>query len=251
MPRIALEVAYEGTGFQGSQGQTRPGARTVDSTLKDGLESLLGQRPKLLWASRTDSGVHAMGNVCAFDAQLPLPAARLPDVLKARLPVDLRVLRAQAAAADFHPRFDALERSYRYRFCHSERDPALWRCAWCVEPGLDMQAMRQAAALFSGEGWYSAFAEGSLEREQSRCIIRECRITELPGDSGMELWISANRFLRHMVCRIAGAVLAAGQGRISLADLGQALNDQKRLRFKPAPPRGLTLMKVTYQDKLG
>src|SRR5512138_2978006 len=106
--RIRMTVRYDGTDFAGSQVQ--PGRRTVAGTLKTELESYLQQEMHLEFASRTDSGVHAEGNVCAFNAELPLPVARLPLVLNNRLPGDLRVGAAQLVAATFRPRFDATGR---------------------------------------------------------------------------------------------------------------------------------------------
>ncbi len=258
MQRIALEVAYDGTDFQGSQGQTRPGARTVDGTLKNGLESLLGQRPRLLWASRTDSGVHAQANVCVFDADLSLPAEKLPSLLNGRLPADLRVLRQFETVDGFHPRFDALERTYEYRLSSPSASPADWRFSWELEDLFDLAQMALAARLFSGEYDYAAFAASTPGQGSTLCTVLECGFTSGFSYGGRQasmpaiaIRVRANRFLRHMVCRMVGALVAVGRGELNNEDIRQALSQQKRLKFKPAPPRGLTLIKVTYQDKLG
>src|SRR5688500_7666169 len=111
--RIRLTVRYDGTDFAGSQAQ--PGKRTVAGTLKAGLESLLQQPLKLDFASRTDSEVHADGNVCAFNAELPFAVAKLPQLVERYLPADLVVYEATEVDPRFHPRFDAVSRSYAYR----------------------------------------------------------------------------------------------------------------------------------------
>lgn len=253
MPRFALVVAYDGTDFEGSQGQTRPGARTVDGTLKAGLESLLGQAPRLLWASRTDSGVHAEGNVCVFDAELPMPLARLADLLNSGLPEDLRIRSARLVVAGFHPRFDAISRTYRYLLCGEASDITRWRYWWEIDDGLHVKAMAEAAQLFLGRHGFAAFAAGSLDPENSICAMTELELNHgYPHTSDnrdlrdTEMMLTANRFLRHMVCRIVGALVAVGQGRLDQADILAALQQQKRLKFKPAPARGLTLVKVSY-----
>jgi tRNA pseudouridine38-40 synthase len=200
--------------------------------------------------------VHAEGNVCAFDAELPLPLENLAKVLNAALPRDVRVLRAHAAAANFHPRFDARCRWYQYQIRGPVAPMEQWRYCWELEAGIDVEAMVTCAELFRGEHDFAAFAAEKHGAANSICTVTEIELdnwrvfapssASAGGSLDLKLNISANRFLRHMVCRIVGAVVAAGLGKLSLDEVRDALETQKRIKFKPAPPRGLTLMKVEY-----
>ncbi len=242
--RIRLTVRYDGTGFAGSQIQ--PGQRTVAGTLKAGLESLLDQEVHLLFAGRTDSGVHAEGNVCAFDATLPFPVAKLTELLNARLPQDLRISTSLAAGADFHPRFKACARTYEYCVYRASNVP-LQRSRYCAEHAgpWDATAVSEAAAALAGQHAFHRFAEGALDPRYAKCTLDPVRICA----SGVEvrLIFRADRFLRQMIRRIVGALLEVAAGRVSPASFARAVEGELEFQFKPAPPRGLTLLCVEYK----
>lgn len=241
--RIRLLVRYDGTGFSGSQIQ--PGKRTVQGTLKAELERITGHPVQLIMASRTDSGVHADGNVCACDARLPFPVQRLAAVLNRQLPPDLEIRQAEAAPAGFHPRFDAVSRTYVYRIFRSSDVPVdRRRYVWACSGDWDEQSVADCLALLPGMHAFQRFAAGSLPPERALCRVYSATAMQCGLEQAWEF--TANRFLRSMVCRIAGALAAVGLRRLSCSDFRAALDGHASLRFRPAPPRGLVLRNVIY-----
>jgi tRNA pseudouridine38-40 synthase len=241
--RIKLLVRYDGTGFAGSQVQ--PGKRTVAGTLKAGLESLLDQPVKLDFASRTDAGVHADCNVAAFDAELKFAAEKLPQLLTRCLPGDLVVYQASVVDDGWHPRFDAVSRSYAYRVW-TEQFPPVDRMRYVAGMPQAWQPRPLQGALRSLRGAhdYSAFSASGFAREDSRCTVTEARM-EFAG-SEVVFRFTANRFLRHMVVRLVGALAKVGSGEQSPAAFSAMLSSGERFQFRPAPAQGLTLVDVEY-----
>jgi tRNA pseudouridine38-40 synthase len=243
--RIRLTVRYDGTDFSGSQAQ--PGRRTVESTLKAELNSIYAADVKLVFASRTDSGVHADGNVCAFDAPREHPpASALKAMLNARLPVDLRVREAVVSDTGFHPRFDATSRLYLYRV-YLGKDLPVDRARYCASYGkpVDSELLDAALAAIRGTHQFHCFSASGFEPAQSCCTVLEAE-AELTG-SELVIRLRANRFLRHMVCRLAAALLAVADGSLKLASLKAAIDGKMDFQLRPAPARGLTLSSVEYQ----
>lgn len=246
--RIRLTVRYDGTAFAGSQRQ--PGRRTVAGTLTEELESLLDSPARLVFASRTDSGVHADGNVCAFDAALPFPVQRLPVILNRRLPNDLRVRDAAEAPARFHPRFDATAREYIYRVWRGSDVPVdRLRYVAPHDGAWDATAVARGLKLLAGEHSFAAFSRTAPDRHGSVCTLQPLQAEE----RGPEVcWrFVANRFLWNMVCRIAGALLGLAAGKVSLRQIEDALNGARDFRLRPAPAKGLTLVAVRYERQQG
>jgi tRNA pseudouridine38-40 synthase len=241
--RIRLTVRYDGTEFAGSQIQ--PGVRTVAGTLTSGLETLLGQPVHLLWAGRTDAGVHANGNVASFDAQPVFPTEKLPQMLAKKLPEDLAVITAENVAPEFHPRYDAVQREYSYRVYRQDDVPVdrrryVWRCAgvWNVV------ALAQALAGFTGRHAFHNYCVGQLAPEDCICELTGADFRE----EGLEVvfHFSGNRFLHGMLRRVMAAVLAVAEGKLSAEQVLGALTGPMTFKLKPAPPQGLTLERVTY-----
>lgn len=241
--RIRMTVRYDGTAFAGSQIQ--PGKRTVAGTLTAGLESILKQELRLLFAGRTDSGVHAEGNVCACDAHFPFPIEKLVGLANLRLPDDLRVRDACPALPDFHPRFDAKARVYEYtvfrgadvpvqRMRYVARHPGEWRAT----------AVEQALAALTGRHAFHNFAEGSLKPQHAYCVLDQVQMREAGPE--VVLRFRSNRFLRQMLRRIVGALLLVASGQISGQQFVSAIDGELDFQFKPAPPRGLVLFCVEY-----
>jgi tRNA pseudouridine38-40 synthase len=250
--RTALLVRYDGTDFAGSQIQ--PEGRTVARTLKTGLESILGQDIHLLFAGRTDAGVHADGNVAAFDAQLPFPAEKLADILRSELPYDLEIRKAAVVGSEFHPRFDAVERQYIYRIYRSSDVPVdRRRYVYPLSHAWDTEVFAAAIRRITGRHSFVAFARGEEDADQCYCDLKEVRyeVTEEAGRE-VELIFTADRFLRQMICRLVGALVAIATGNASLEWLDKAMCGEVDFSLKPAPPRGLTLRRVGYpQDPFG
>jgi tRNA pseudouridine38-40 synthase len=244
--RIRLTVRYDGTGFFGSQIQ--PGKRTVAGTLKVGLESLLHQEVHLLFAGRTDAGVHAEGNVCAFDANLPYPAERLAKILNAILPEDIQVRESCPALPQFHPRFDALAREYEYSLFRSSDVPVdRMRYVMAYEGEWNQPAVREALDALAGRHAFHCFAEGSLDPRFAKCTLDPVAMRQ--QDFAVWLKFRGDRFLRQMVRRIVGALIEVATGRVTPEQFTAAVDGRLEFQFKPAPARGLVLLNVDYGMK--
>jgi tRNA pseudouridine38-40 synthase len=237
-------VRYDGTDFHGSQLQR--GQRTVSGTLTTELNSLLGQTIRVLWAGRTDTGVHADANVCSFDANLPMPVDHLAKMLNSALPPDMRIVRQWQAAADFHPRFDAVQRCYTYRIWLGQFAPVdRYRYVYEYSQELDVNRLLQLSRLFTGEHCFLAFSRKMKNDDLGFCNLQDLDF-QVNGQE-IRLVIRGNRFLRHMICRIVGALLAICEERLTEAEVGETLRTGRELKLKPAPARGLTLTGVDYQ----
>ena len=239
-------VRYDGTSFHGSQLQR--GQRTVSGTLTTELNSLLGQNIRLLWAGRTDTGVHADANICSFDGQLQMPIDRLAVMLNNALPMDVRIVSQWPASADFHPRFDAVQRSYTYRIWRGTFAP-VDRSRYVHEYGqeLKLKQLSALANLFAGEHCFRGLCRKPEGDDSCICRLEPLELTQ----SGQEIGIviRGNRFLRHMICRMVGALLAVCEGHLDSPEIADALETGRELKLKPAPARGLTLTRVDYADQ--
>ncbi len=244
--RIRLTVRYDGTDFAGSQIQ--PGARTVAGTLKTELESALGCRVHLLFAGRTDAGVHAQGNVCAFDADPPFPVARIPQIVGPHLPPDLEIGDAREVAAEFHPRFDATRRTYAYHLHLGEEAPICRKRYVCTAPAdLDQGRLATAAEAITGRHSFVQFCKGPTTAGKAVCDLLSAAVEPSPPE--LHLRFTADRFLRHMVRLLVGALLDVASGRASIEQLQLALTRQREFQLRLMPPRGLTLMNVEYPSE--
>ena len=251
--RYAATLAYDGTDYQGFQRQPAP-APTIQRSVESAIEAVTGQPATVLAAGRTDAGVHASGQVIAFDVSWRHAEADLMRAINARLPLDIAI-QSLWTAPDFHPRFDALWRQYAYRVISRRvRHPLASRYAWQIlGKRLDFSAMNDAAALCLGERDFAAFGrptqEGSTNtwREvlQSRWQMENSDLGE-----GYVYRVRATAFLYHMVRRMVGLMLQAGQGIIDLPAFADILRSRDISRVKAlAPPNGLTLEAVAYRPR--
>lgn len=241
-------MQYDGTGFHGSQVQ--PGVRTVQGTLTEALSEIAGRKVRLLFASRTDAGVHATHNAAvAVLPRLPFSAAKLADVLNGKLPRDLVVIQTIEVPRSFHPRYFAWKRDYCYRVDRGRRPDIRYArfAAHCPQP-LEVPAMQLASRLFVGEHDFSSFAMKDEGLNDPVCTVYKCMV----GERGrlLTVRVSANRFLRRMVCLMVGSLVDIGSGRFQLDELAAALERQKRLHFTNMPGYGLTLTGVHYPERL-
>ncbi len=244
LPNIRVLIEYDGAGFAGWQQQR--GLRTVEGELKRALSDLTGGDVTVYGAGRTDAGAHAEGQVANFRYAGSLAPARLAAALNARLPEDVAILSAEQAPEDFHARFSARWRRYRYRYLDRPVRPALdrGRC-WHVRHELDVAAMQAAAAcLVGGHDWttFCAASEPPGDRVrvmQSAGVKRRGRFVdfELVGEG----------FLRGLVRGVAGGLRDVGTHRRSVDWFVEALEAEDRSLAAPtAPARGLTLVEVVY-----
>jgi len=243
MARYQIIFSYDGTGFYGSQRQGS--ARTAQSELEKGLRKIGWTGKSVILAGRTDTGVHASGQVAAFDLDWDHGLDDLHKALNANLPQDMAVRSVDLAPADFHPRFDATSRRYRYRlFCDSVRDPLRERYTWRVWP--PVADLRPLAEIWPGTHDFAAF--GSPPRAGGSTVRTiHAAVWKKTGD----VWtfeVQADAFLYRMVRRLLFAQVAVGQGRLSVEELALALANRTKILAGLAPPNGLTLVEVRYDD---
>jgi tRNA pseudouridine38-40 synthase len=257
--RLAALVAYDGTAFKGFQRQAPERRRTVQGHLEAALTRLTGAETRVDGAGRTDSGVHASGQVITFSSAARHSEATWLRALNALLPADIAVRAVRRVADGVHARKSALSRSYRYRIvCDPVRDPLRERYAWRVPERLDVAAMGAAAGRLLGERDFGAF--GSSPRDsrvdgyrghtvrtvlQAECDWRTPASAEPPDE--VECRFTADAFLTGMVRRLVGTLVLVGQGRLSVDDFQRIL--EARAKAHPgilAPAQGLCLTGVDY-----
>jgi len=245
--RVRLTIAYNGAGFRGMAAQ--PGQRTVAGVLGEVIEKVVRSPVTLAVAGRTDAGVHAWGQVVAFDVPEGTAAAD-PDDLARRvnrmLAPEVVVRSASIVAADFDPRRSATGRRYRYTVLHrSLPDPFLAGTAWWVAAPLDLRTMRAGCAPLLGEQDFSAFCRRQGDASLVR-LVREADWFDL-GDGLLRFEIEASSFCQQMVRALVGTLVDAGRGKRTAADVASALRSRDRAGAGPvAPPHGLCLFDVTY-----
>jgi tRNA pseudouridine38-40 synthase len=245
MARYQVILAYDGSAFLGFQRQKT--ARTVQGEVEAALRQLGWQGRAILSAGRTDTGVHASGQVAAFDLEWAHSPEELGRALNALLPADAAVQEVQVAAADFHPRYQALGRTYQYRlYCSPDRHPLLERYAWRVWPAVDAILLQQAAGLLLGRHDFSAFgAPPHAGGSPLRTVQAAAWQVE---EEGYGFEVSANAFLYHMVRRMVYLQVLAGQNRLDLNDLAQGVQAACPLPPGLAPAHGLVLKHVMYRS---
>lgn len=237
--RFRATVEYDGTEFAGFQVQ--PGQRTVQGALETALARLTGGiRHPIDGAGRTDAGVHALGQVVAFDYDGPLGAEALAEALNGNLPRDVAIRDLRKAPSGFQPRHAARYREYRYTIWNGPRSPLRERTAFRVRRPLDDAAMARAAASFEGRHDFSAF--GGTDPQPVRTILRIA--VRRRGDE-VTIDVRGDAFLRGMVRRLAWALIAVGDGRTDEAAIRRALAERRpAFDGAAAPARGLCLRRV-------
>ncbi len=259
MRNIKFTIAYDGTDFSGWQAQ--PGQFTVQGTLTDVLERLTERRVAICAAGRTDAGVHAAGQVVNFKTQSPMTTEEFQRAFNALLPPSIRVNAAEEVSPDFHSRWDALAKTYRYRIFRGRVvPPFLWKYVLHDPYEMNFDTMAEAARHFTGEHDFTSFAAstGSEEDDLERTTIRTIYRSELlrtqndNSHNPAEEWIYVVRgksFMRHMVRKMVGTLVEVGRGKLVAADLPKlfALRDRSK-SGATMPPHGLCLESVEYSD---
>jgi tRNA pseudouridine38-40 synthase len=240
--KVVLE--YDGSGFAGWQQQAH--GRTVEAELKRALKAVTGQDLKVYAAGRTDAGAHAEGQVVSFQTDGRISPHRLVAALNARLPADVAVLSGEEVPDEFHARYSAKWRRYRYRYLDRPSRPALerGRC-WHVRGALDVDAMSAAAKALTGKHDWTSYCTASEPPDARVREMRSARVVRR-GDV-VELELVAEGFLRGLARGIAGALAEVGRGRRPPEWVGEVLEARDRRKAaKTAPAGGLTLMEVIY-----
>jgi tRNA pseudouridine38-40 synthase len=241
---IKVVLEYDGSSFAGWQQQAK--GRTVEAELKRALREVTGQAVTVYGAGRTDAGAHAEGQVANFRTDGRMAPLRLMAALNARLPEDVAVLAAEEVPEDFHARYSARWRRYRYRFLDRAARPALERNrCWHVRGHLDVEAMSRAAKALVGKHDWTSFCSAS---EPPAARVREMRsATVRRRGEVVELELVAEGFLRGLARSIAGALAEVGLGRRPHEWVGKVLGAHDRGQAaRTAPAGGLTLMEVIY-----
>ncbi|GAB4503629.1 MAG: tRNA pseudouridine(38-40) synthase TruA [Anaerolineales bacterium] len=257
MARYQVILAYDGAAFAGSQRQTSTARspvakkRTVQGELEDALRKLGWNGRSALLAGRTDSGVHATGQVAAFDLDWPHADEDLLRALNANLPADLAVRAVRIAPPTFHPRFDALSRRYYYRlFCQPVRHPLREKTAWRVWPEVDGEALQATAALFIGRHDFAAY--GSPPRAVGSTVRTVMQSAWKRLEDEWQYEVQADAFLYRMVRRLVFVQAAVAQGKIPAEAVARSLAGQAEARERGAlpaglaPAHGLILVEVCY-----
>jgi tRNA pseudouridine38-40 synthase len=259
MRNIKLTIAYDGTDFSGWQAQ--PGQTTVQGALTDVLEKMTQQRPVTYAAGRTDAGVHASGQVVNFRTQSPLRTDEFLRACNDLLPPSIRVHAAEEVSPDFHSRWDALAKTYRYRiFRGPVVPPFFWKYVQHDPYELNFEAMAEAARQFVGEHDFTTFAAstGSEEDDRERATVRTIyqsewlRVQNGNSHGAGEEWayvVRGRSFMRHMVRKMVGAMVEIGRGKAPADDIPRLMALRDRSKSGPTmPPHGLCLENVEYRD---
>ena len=244
MKRVLLTIAYDGTNYHGWQVQKN--AVTVQQTLCEALEKMLGKTHDPIGTSRTDAGVHAREFTCHIDCDDNIPETAFVRGLNSLLPTDIAVKDCIQVANDFHARYDAKGKTYSYYIYNSRvKDPFKMRYSWQIERPLDVELMNKFAKQIVGTHDFYAFSSSGRTVEDTVRTIKECYVTKT--NDAIVLTVSANGFLYNMVRIIVGTAVEVSDQRIKIQDIPQILSLKKReLAGVTAPPQGLFLEKVHY-----
>lgn len=244
MRNIKVIIEYDGTGYHGWQSQEN--AVSVQRVVEDAFKKLTGENIKLIGASRTDTGVHSYGQTANFLTESKIPAEKFFLAVNCLLPPDISVVHSEEVPKDFHSRFDAKGKKYKYLIYNDRAPSALLRSrAFHVPVPLNLEAMKKAAEYIPGKKDFSAFkASGSNVKDSIRTVWG---IELQKKDKIIELTVSGDGFLYNMVRIIAGTLVDVGMGRIAPDELGTIIESRDRTKAgRTAPAHGLYLVEVYY-----
>jgi tRNA pseudouridine38-40 synthase len=245
--RYRATVSYDGTAYQGFQRQAGD-VPTIQRSLEEAVEAVTGQTVRVTGAGRTDTGVHAAGQVIAFDVEWRHEDADLLRALNVVLPGDI-ALQDIRQHPGFHPRFDAVTRVYKYHIVQSpHRQPLLRYRAWHIWSDLDQNAMASASMLILGEHDFAAFGKPPKGDNTVRLVMESHWMRRrAPYGWDWTYTIEANAFLQHMVRRLVGVLVEVGRGRLTQADFEALFRSAQVIgSIALAPPQGLVLENITY-----
>jgi tRNA pseudouridine38-40 synthase len=253
MRTIKLTIAYDGSAFHGWQFQ--PGVPTIQGAINEAARKITQEKIVAHGASRTDAGVHALGQVAHFKTHSSLSATEFQRALNALLPPAIRIMAAEELGPDFHARWQAQGKTYRYRIFRGRvlspfEDGRVWHYPWPLDEG----AMAEAARLFEGEHDFSSFAasSGSEDDDRDRNMTRVLFSSEILRDVDRDeiaYVVRGRSFLRYMVRKIVGTLVEVGKGRLTPRDVPRLFELRDRSQSGPTvPPEGLYLVSLEYPD---
>ena len=247
MKRVLLKIAYDGTNYNGWQIQNN--GITIEEVVNKELRKILGEEVSIIGASRTDSGVHALGNIAVFDTYTKIPPEKISFALNQKLPKDIRVQKSMEVPLTFHPRKVKSIKTYEYKILNSRHDmPIGSNYTNFVYMPLDYKKMRRAARYFKGEHDFAAFCSAG---GQAKTTVRKITsIDVIKEENIIRIIVSGNGFLYNMVRIIAGTLIKVGLGHYPPETIKEILASKDRKKSGPkAPAKGLTLVKIKY-DKI-
>lgn len=238
-------MAYDGTNYRGWQVQ--PNGITIEAVLNEKLSELFGEKITVTGASRTDSGVHSLGNVAIFDTAAKMPAEKIAFALNRRLPEDIVVQGSCEVPGDWHPRYQKSRKTYEYRILNRIfRQPSRRLDTYFYHYPLDVERMREASALLVGEHDFKSFCSIHSQAETTVRTIYSCDV-EKDGDL-IAIRVSGNGFLYNMVRIIAGTLIRVGGGELHPEQIPEILAAKDRDMAGPtAPAHGLTMLGIEYE----
>lgn len=249
MRRIKLTVAYDGTNYCGWQVQ--PNGITIEEVLNKAICTLTGEEIAVIGASRTDSGVHAMGNIAVFDTGSRIPAERFSYALNQRLPEDIVVTKSGEVSLDWHPRYQNSLKTYEYHILNTKTPVPTKRLYNCfVSFDLDVNRMRQGAQYLLGEHDFAAFCCIRTNAKTTVRTVTDLQIQQNPlKPEEITIRITGNGFLYNMVRIIAGVLIRVGRGFYEPEKVLELLEGRERKKEAvTAPPQGLCLMEIVYEN---
>lgn len=247
MKRVKLVVAYDGTNYRGWQVQNN--GETIESMLNRAISSLTGEDIHVMGSSRTDSGVHAMGNVAVFDTEARMAADKFSYALNQRLPEDIRIQNSCEVPSDFHPRYQKTVKTYEYRILNREFPLPAYRLNthFTYRP-LDVARMQEAARYLEGEHDFQSFCAAGSQVKTTVRTIHELTVTK-EGDL-IVIRVTGNGFLYNMVRIIVGTLMKVGMGEWEPERMNEILEGRDRKLAGPtAPAKGLTLMEIHFKGE--
>lgn len=245
MKRVGIVVAYDGTNYCGWQLQ--PNGITIEEVLNRKISGLTGEDIRVIGASRTDSGVHALGNVAVFDTASRIPPDRMAYAINQRMPEDIVIVRSKEVPADWHPRYrPEITKTYEYHiYNHEIQNPLKRRYSTFVSFPLDIGKMREGAAFLVGEHDFSSFCNVKTNASDTVRTVTDIRITADGPD--ITIRVTGNGFLYNMVRIIAGTLIRVGRGFYTPKRIKDILEAKERTADGvTAPPNGLVLVGIDY-----
>ncbi len=244
--RLAGRLAYDGTLYCGFQRQ-RAELPSIQATVEQALTQVMDEKITIIGAGRTDTGVHASGQVIAFDVAWKHTAEELLKAINIHLPNDIALQSLREVAESFHPRYAALNRTYLYRlYISPTRDPLRERYAWHRQLPLNVEAMQEAIQLLRGEHDFATF--GMPPKGENTVRVMTLTQIEAVRDE-LHVTLTANAFLKRMVRSIVGTLVEVGRGKMNVAEFTVAFRSANRkMAGTSAPPHGLTLTHVVYNN---
>lgn len=246
MRRIKLVVAYDGTHYHGWQFQPRE--ITIEGVLNQAVSTLTGEEIQVIGASRTDAGVHALGNVAVFDTKSRIPGDKFAYALNQRLPADIVIQESAEVSVDFHPRHQNCRKTYEYIILNRNFPlPEYRNTAYFYYGSLDVEKMQQAAQAFIGEHDFAAFCSAGAQVQTTVRTIYSLNVVS-EGEL-VRIRVQGNGFLYNMVRIIAGTLLEVGKGRIEVSEISDIIASCDRGQAGPtAPAQGLKLIEICYEN---